>query len=88
MCSVYLSDQVLSVSLCQLSQQYRRRCFRLQTVRCFRPVQPLAFTRDRSLQMLSSRTLHTAAGESRPADPDPPHDSLCVFQIFGVCLRV
>lgn len=48
------------VSVCQLSQQYRRRCFRLQSIRSDRSLQPLAFRCDRNLQMLSSRPLHTA----------------------------
>lgn len=43
-----------------LSQQYRRRCFRLQNCRSDRSLQPLAFRCDRSLQMLCSRPLHTA----------------------------
>ncbi|KAG8003317.1 Lipoamide acyltransferase component of branched-chain alpha-keto acid dehydrogenase complex [Nibea albiflora] len=48
-----------------LSQQYRRRCFRPQNLRSNRTLQPLAFRCDRHLQMLSTRTLHTAAGEAR-----------------------
>ncbi|XP_037618843.1 LOW QUALITY PROTEIN: lipoamide acyltransferase component of branched-chain alpha-keto acid dehydrogenase complex, mitochondrial [Sebastes umbrosus] len=42
-----------------LSQQYRRRCFRLQNFRSDRTVQPLTFRCDRNLQMFSSRTLYT-----------------------------
>ncbi|XP_008293659.1 lipoamide acyltransferase component of branched-chain alpha-keto acid dehydrogenase complex, mitochondrial [Stegastes partitus] len=42
-----------------VSQQYRRRCFRLQTFRSVRTLQPLSSTSDRKLQMFSSRTLHT-----------------------------
>ncbi|XP_044055618.1 lipoamide acyltransferase component of branched-chain alpha-keto acid dehydrogenase complex, mitochondrial [Siniperca chuatsi] len=49
-----------------LSQQYRRRCFRLQNVRPDRTVQPLTFRCDRSLQMFSSRTLHTAVVSRGP----------------------
>ncbi|XP_022064769.1 lipoamide acyltransferase component of branched-chain alpha-keto acid dehydrogenase complex, mitochondrial [Acanthochromis polyacanthus] len=43
-----------------VSQQYRRRCFRLQTFRSVRNLQPLSSTWDRKLQMFSCRTLHTA----------------------------
>ncbi|KAM9358563.1 lipoamide acyltransferase component of branched-chain alpha-keto acid dehydrogenase complex, mitochondrial [Symphorus nematophorus] len=50
-----------------LSQQYRRRCFRLQTFRCDRTVQPLVFRLDTTnLQMFSSRTLHTATVSRGP----------------------
>ncbi|XP_078024542.1 lipoamide acyltransferase component of branched-chain alpha-keto acid dehydrogenase complex, mitochondrial [Epinephelus lanceolatus] len=49
-----------------LSQQYRRRCFRLQSFRCDRRVQPLTFRWDPTLQMLSSRTLHTASVSRGP----------------------
>ncbi|XP_035862953.1 lipoamide acyltransferase component of branched-chain alpha-keto acid dehydrogenase complex, mitochondrial isoform X2 [Sander lucioperca] len=49
-----------------LTQQYRRRCFRLQSVRCDRTVQPLAFRWDRNIQMLSSRTLHIASVSRGP----------------------
>uniref|UniRef100_A0A8P4KSA8 Dihydrolipoamide acetyltransferase component of pyruvate dehydrogenase complex n=1 Tax=Dicentrarchus labrax TaxID=13489 RepID=A0A8P4KSA8_DICLA len=56
---------VLSVVF-QLSQQYRRRCFRLQTFRCVRTLQPLSFRWDRNLQTLSSRTLHTATVSRGP----------------------
>ncbi|XP_059197812.1 lipoamide acyltransferase component of branched-chain alpha-keto acid dehydrogenase complex, mitochondrial [Centropristis striata] len=50
-----------------LSQQYRRRCFRLQNVRPDRTLQPVAsFRWDRNLQMFSSRTLHTAAVSRGP----------------------
>ncbi|KAI3368395.1 hypothetical protein L3Q82_008101 [Scortum barcoo] len=51
-----------------LTQQYRRRCFQLQNFRGGRALQPLSFRCDGTLQMFSSRTLHTAAGESRPAE--------------------
>ncbi|XP_041648179.1 lipoamide acyltransferase component of branched-chain alpha-keto acid dehydrogenase complex, mitochondrial [Cheilinus undulatus] len=47
-----------------LSQQYRRRCFRLQTLRCDRTVQPLVFRCDRNLLMF--RTLHTATVSRGP----------------------
>ncbi|XP_036970967.1 lipoamide acyltransferase component of branched-chain alpha-keto acid dehydrogenase complex, mitochondrial [Acanthopagrus latus] len=49
-----------------LSQQYRRRCFRLQTVRCVRTVQPLSFSCGRDLQVFSSRMLHTAVVSRGP----------------------
>ncbi|KAF7654740.1 hypothetical protein LDENG_00065610 [Lucifuga dentata] len=44
-----------------LCQQYRRRCFRLQSFRSERSVQLLPFRLDRSLQTFSSQRLHTAA---------------------------
>ncbi|XP_053179106.1 lipoamide acyltransferase component of branched-chain alpha-keto acid dehydrogenase complex, mitochondrial [Scomber japonicus] len=47
-----------------LSQQYRRRCFRLQSFRCERSVQqPLGF---RKLQTFPSRALHTATVSHGP----------------------
>lgn len=49
-----------------VSQQYRRRCFRLQTFRSVRTLQPLSSTWDRKLQMFSSRTLHTAMVNQGP----------------------
>ncbi|XP_022620623.1 lipoamide acyltransferase component of branched-chain alpha-keto acid dehydrogenase complex, mitochondrial [Seriola dumerili] len=49
-----------------LSQQYRRRCFRLQNFRPVRNLQPLAFTCDRNLQMFSRRTLHSTAVSRGP----------------------
>ena len=49
----------------QLTQQYRRRCFRLQSFRPVRTAPPFVSTCDRSLQMFSRRTLHSTAGESR-----------------------
>ncbi|XP_078102861.1 lipoamide acyltransferase component of branched-chain alpha-keto acid dehydrogenase complex, mitochondrial isoform X1 [Sander vitreus] len=49
-----------------VTQQYRRRCFRLQSVRWDRTVQPLAFRWDRNIQMLSSRTLHIASVSRGP----------------------
>ncbi|XP_042340064.1 lipoamide acyltransferase component of branched-chain alpha-keto acid dehydrogenase complex, mitochondrial [Plectropomus leopardus] len=51
---------------CQLSQQYRRRCFRLQTFRSLRPVQPLGFRCDRTAHVLTSRTLHTCTVNRGP----------------------
>lgn len=53
----------LIVTSCQLCQQYRRRCFRPQSFRSDRTVQPLPFRLDRSLQTFSSRLLHTTAGK-------------------------
>ncbi|XP_065812443.1 lipoamide acyltransferase component of branched-chain alpha-keto acid dehydrogenase complex, mitochondrial [Labrus bergylta] len=47
-----------------LSQQYRRRCFRLQSFRYDRSVQPLVFRCDRN--MLTFRTLHTATVSRGP----------------------
>ncbi|KAM9761905.1 lipoamide acyltransferase component of branched-chain alpha-keto acid dehydrogenase complex, mitochondrial [Menidia menidia] len=44
-----------------LSQQYRRRCFRLQNWRSNRALQPLVFTWKPSVQVFSSRSLHTAS---------------------------
>ncbi|XP_028258972.1 lipoamide acyltransferase component of branched-chain alpha-keto acid dehydrogenase complex, mitochondrial [Parambassis ranga] len=44
-----------------LSQQYRRRCFRLQNFRSARVLQPLAFRFDSNLQTFSNRALHCAA---------------------------
>uniref|UniRef100_A0A3P8S0J9 Dihydrolipoamide acetyltransferase component of pyruvate dehydrogenase complex n=1 Tax=Amphiprion percula TaxID=161767 RepID=A0A3P8S0J9_AMPPE len=49
-----------------VSQQYRRRCFRLQTFRSVRTLQPLSSTWDRKLQMFSSRTLHTTMVNQGP----------------------
>ncbi|XP_028428339.1 lipoamide acyltransferase component of branched-chain alpha-keto acid dehydrogenase complex, mitochondrial, partial [Perca flavescens] len=49
-----------------LTQQYRRRCFRLQSVRCVRTVQPAAIRWDRNIQMLSSRTLHISSVSRGP----------------------
>ncbi|GAA6226277.1 lipoamide acyltransferase component of branched-chain alpha-keto acid dehydrogenase complex, mitochondrial [Lates japonicus] len=49
-----------------LSQQYRRRCFRLQNFRPERTLHTPLFTCDRNLQMFSSRTLHTAAVSRGP----------------------
>ncbi|XP_070817769.1 lipoamide acyltransferase component of branched-chain alpha-keto acid dehydrogenase complex, mitochondrial [Chaetodon trifascialis] len=49
-----------------LSQQYRRRCFRLQNFRSDRTLQPLTFRCDKNLQMFSSRTLHTAVVSRGP----------------------
>ncbi|XP_034529580.1 lipoamide acyltransferase component of branched-chain alpha-keto acid dehydrogenase complex, mitochondrial [Notolabrus celidotus] len=49
-----------------LSQQYRRRCFRLQAVRCERTLQPLAFRCDRNFLVFSSRMLHTATVSRGP----------------------
>jgi len=49
-----------------LTQQYRRRCFRLHNFRCDSRLQPLAARRDRNLQMLSSRMLHTATVSRGP----------------------
>lgn len=49
-----------------LSQQYRRRCFRLQNFRSDRALQPLAFRCDRNLQTFSSRTLYTAVVSRGP----------------------
>ncbi|XP_018518088.1 LOW QUALITY PROTEIN: lipoamide acyltransferase component of branched-chain alpha-keto acid dehydrogenase complex, mitochondrial [Lates calcarifer] len=49
-----------------LSQQYRCRCFRLQNFRPERTLHTPPFTCDRNLQMLSSRTLHTAAVSRGP----------------------
>ncbi|KAM9832223.1 lipoamide acyltransferase component of branched-chain alpha-keto acid dehydrogenase complex, mitochondrial [Neosynchiropus ocellatus] len=46
-----------------LSQQYRRRCFRLPSSNCgrsHRSLQPLVFRQDFGLQVLSSRALHTS----------------------------
>ncbi|XP_060890740.1 lipoamide acyltransferase component of branched-chain alpha-keto acid dehydrogenase complex, mitochondrial [Labrus mixtus] len=47
-----------------LSQQYRRRCFRLQSFRSDRSVQPLVFRCDRN--MPTFRTLHTATVSRGP----------------------
>nr|XP_046247696.1 lipoamide acyltransferase component of branched-chain alpha-keto acid dehydrogenase complex, mitochondrial [Scatophagus argus] len=49
-----------------LSQQYRRRSFRLQTFRPDRTLQPLVFRCDRNFQMFSSRTLHTTVVSHGP----------------------
>uniref|UniRef100_UPI0037E871A2 lipoamide acyltransferase component of branched-chain alpha-keto acid dehydrogenase complex, mitochondrial isoform X1 n=2 Tax=Semicossyphus pulcher TaxID=241346 RepID=UPI0037E871A2 len=49
-----------------LSQQYRRRCFRLQSFRYDGALQPLTSRCDRHLVMFSSRTLHTAAVSRGP----------------------
>ncbi|KAK2835108.1 hypothetical protein Q5P01_015592 [Channa striata] len=49
-----------------LSQQYHRRCFRLQNFRTNRTLQPLIFRCDRSLQVFSSRALHTAIVSQGP----------------------
>ncbi|XP_042272131.1 lipoamide acyltransferase component of branched-chain alpha-keto acid dehydrogenase complex, mitochondrial [Thunnus maccoyii] len=49
-----------------LSQQYRRRCFRLQSFRCEQSLQPVAFRFDRNLQMFNSRALHTATVSRGP----------------------
>ncbi|XP_038554791.1 lipoamide acyltransferase component of branched-chain alpha-keto acid dehydrogenase complex, mitochondrial [Micropterus salmoides] len=49
-----------------LSQQYRRRCFRLQNFRSDRTLQPLAVRWERNLQMFSCRTLHTAVVSRGP----------------------
>ncbi|KAF3690548.1 Lipoamide acyltransferase component of branched-chain alpha-keto acid dehydrogenase complex [Channa argus] len=49
-----------------LSQQYRRRCFRLQNFRSDRTLQPLIFRCDRNLQMFGSRALHTAIVSQGP----------------------
>ncbi|CAJ1059529.1 lipoamide acyltransferase component of branched-chain alpha-keto acid dehydrogenase complex%2C [Xyrichtys novacula] len=49
-----------------LSQQYRRRCFRIQSLKSDRTLQPLAFRCDRNLLMFSSRTLHTSTVSHGP----------------------
>ncbi|XP_076028057.1 lipoamide acyltransferase component of branched-chain alpha-keto acid dehydrogenase complex, mitochondrial [Genypterus blacodes] len=49
-----------------LCQQYRRRCFRPQSLRSGRAAQPLLFRSDRSLQTFSGRLLHTSAALQGP----------------------
>ncbi|XP_068449237.1 lipoamide acyltransferase component of branched-chain alpha-keto acid dehydrogenase complex, mitochondrial [Clinocottus analis] len=44
-----------------MTHQYRCRCFRLQSFRSDRTVCPLSFRCEPSLQMFSSRTLHSSA---------------------------
>ncbi|XP_069544695.1 lipoamide acyltransferase component of branched-chain alpha-keto acid dehydrogenase complex, mitochondrial-like [Brachyistius frenatus] len=49
-----------------LTQQYRRRCFRMQTFRSDRTLAPLVYRCDRTLQMFSTRALHTAVVSRGP----------------------
>uniref|UniRef100_A0A665U5J9 Dihydrolipoamide acetyltransferase component of pyruvate dehydrogenase complex n=1 Tax=Echeneis naucrates TaxID=173247 RepID=A0A665U5J9_ECHNA len=49
-----------------LSQQYRRRCFRLQNLRTDRSLQTLTFMCGKNLPMLSRRTLHSTVVSQGP----------------------
>ncbi|XP_034387092.1 lipoamide acyltransferase component of branched-chain alpha-keto acid dehydrogenase complex, mitochondrial [Cyclopterus lumpus] len=49
-----------------LTHQYRCRCFRLQSFRSDRTIRPLSFRWEPSLQVLSSRTLHSSAVNRGP----------------------
>ncbi|XP_056270032.1 lipoamide acyltransferase component of branched-chain alpha-keto acid dehydrogenase complex, mitochondrial [Pseudoliparis swirei] len=49
-----------------LTHQYRRRCFRLLSFRSDRTIRPLSFGWESSLQVFSSRTLHSSAVNRGP----------------------
>ncbi|XP_040039278.2 lipoamide acyltransferase component of branched-chain alpha-keto acid dehydrogenase complex, mitochondrial [Gasterosteus aculeatus] len=49
-----------------LTHHYRRRCFRPQSFRPDRTLQPLSFRYETDLKMFSSRSLHSSAVSQRP----------------------